>query len=164
MKFHPKKLLALILAGLMILPAASCADEEDSVETKDSNASETVAEEDTGYKPEIEKTDYDADFIITGTYNIYSNAVVDDDYKAGDPFKDSIYERTVRIKDHLGVEISCVSAGDWTEYATSRYSLTRSAQANSSSGFSRFKVGEMNPFSNIIELKITSATPVAPTM
>ena len=126
MIFRPKKLLALILAGLMILPVASCADEEDSVETKDPNASETVAEEDTGYKPEIEKTDYDADFIITGTYNIYSNAVVDDDYKAGDPFKDSIYERTVRIKDHLGVEVSCASAGDWTEYATV---VLRSVQA-----------------------------------
>ena len=119
MKFQPKKLLALILAGLMVLPAVSCANEEDSVETKDPSATTAaVTEEDTGYKPDIEKTDYDCDFVITGTYNIYSNAVVDDEYKAGDPFEDSIYERTVRIKDHLGVDVSRSSAGDWTEYTS----------------------------------------------
>ena len=124
MKFQPKKLLALLLAGMMVLPAVACAKGDDTTETSGEN--QTVVEDDTGYKPNIEKTDYDADFVITGNYNIYNNAVVGENYKAGDAFEDSIYERGVRIKDHLGVNLTRTSAGDWTEYAAT---VLRSVQA-----------------------------------
>ena len=115
MKFHPKKLLALILAGLMILPAASCADEEDSVETKDPSASETVAEEDTGYKPDIEKKNYNTDFNIIGVHSIMRWITATEDSK-GDAFEDTLHERAVRLKENLGVDLVKVSSTDG-EYA-----------------------------------------------
>ncbi len=115
MKFQPKKLLALILAGLMVLPAVSCANEEDPVETKDPNATEEVTEADTGYKPNIAKTDYDTEFNIIGTHTIMRWITADED-STGDAFEDTLYERAVRIKDQLGVEVVEVSSSD-NEYA-----------------------------------------------
>ncbi len=128
MKFQPKKLLALILAGLMVLPAVSCAHEEDPVETKDPNATEAVTEADTGYKPNIAKKDYDETFTVIGTHTIMQWVTADED-SSGDPFEDTLYERAARLKEQIGVElvqidttydalpnevIRCVQAGDPT--------------------------------------------------
>ena len=53
-----KKLIALILAGLMTLSAVSCAKGDDTVETDDTNTTQVESEEDTGYKPNIRKQNY----------------------------------------------------------------------------------------------------------
>ncbi len=120
MKFQPKKLLALLLAGLMSLSAVSCATADDPEETKDPYATEDTVEEETGYMPEAakkeNKKDYDSDFVITGTYLLMGWLVADDDYKAGDPLQDAFYERAVRIKDQLGVDLVLEASND-SEYA-----------------------------------------------
>ena len=56
MKFQPKKLLALLLAGLMSLSAVSCATADDPEDTKDPYATEDTVEEETGYMPEAATT------------------------------------------------------------------------------------------------------------
>ncbi len=112
MKINPKKLAALLLAGLMILPAAACAKGDDPVETKAPNATEAVSEGETGYKPDIEKTNYDTEFTTIGTHTVIEWITPSDDYKAGDPMEDSLYERGVRLKDHLGVDLVVIDAGD----------------------------------------------------
>ena len=150
MKFQPKKLLALILAGLMVLPAVSCANEDDSVETKDLNSTtETVAEEDTGYKPDIEKKDYDCEFVITGNGNVRSWALTDEE-TAGDPFMDTIYERATKIKDHLGVTLVDVDAGDWIEYAGN---VLRTVQA----GDDDYQLVATNTYQGVVELMASGA-------
>ncbi len=120
MKFQPKKLLALLLAGLMSLSAVSCATADDPEDTKDPYATEDTVEEETGYMPEAAKKEnkknYGEDFVITGTYLLMNWLVVDDDYKAGDPLEDSFYERAIKIKDQLGVDLVLEPSND-AEYA-----------------------------------------------
>ena len=101
MKIQAKKLLALILACLVLLPASACATGNGGAETQASVTIEAETEAETGDKPDIKKTNYDTEFVITGNDNIYDNAVVGDGYKTGEAFEDSIYERTIRIKDRL---------------------------------------------------------------
>ncbi|MBE6653339.1 MAG: carbohydrate ABC transporter substrate-binding protein [Ruminococcaceae bacterium] len=115
MKYTRKKWIALILAGLMLLPLASCANGDTSDNPKDT-ATGTEGEEDTGYKPDIERKDYDCDFVITGVGDVRDWALADED-SAGDPLEDAIYERSIKIKDHLGVTITELDAGDWIAYA-----------------------------------------------
>ena len=140
MRFRPKKLLALILAGLMILPAASCADEEDSVETKDPNATEVV----TDYKPDIEKTNYDCDLVITGKGNILDWIIADEDSES-DAFQATLFERAMKIKDHLGVNLVEVDAGDWTEYVGT---IIRTAQG----GWDRYQLVSASVLQGVGEL------------
>jgi ABC-type glycerol-3-phosphate transport system substrate-binding protein len=125
MKSQLTRLLALLLAGLMILPAASCATGGGDTETKGPGETVAETEEDTGYKPNIQKTNYNADFTVIGTHTVIRSIIPDDDYKAGDPLADSMYERGVRIKDYLGVDISVINAGDY-DYSTN---TIRSVQA-----------------------------------
>ena len=117
MIFSPKKLTALLLAGLLAFSAIGCARSEgDSADTRPSEDSHAVSEEDTRYTPDIEKTNYDCEFVITGSGNIRAWSFADEDSK-GDPFQDSIYERALKIQDHLGVTLVEVDAGSWTEYS-----------------------------------------------
>ncbi len=120
MKVQFKKLLALLLAGLMTLSCVSCATADEPEETKDPNVTEAVIGDETGYVPEIakkeNKKDYDTEFVITGTYLLMNWLVVDDDYKAGDALEDAFYERAVRIKDQLGVDLVLEASNDG-EYA-----------------------------------------------
>ena len=105
MKSQLKRILAGLLAGLMIMSAVSCAIIRDSSDdTTATNATETVAENDTGYKPDIEKKDYNSEFVMMGTGSVYHCAAASED-SAGDPFNDAIYERSVRVQEYLGVEL-----------------------------------------------------------
>lgn len=115
MKFQLKKLTALLVAGLMLLPTMACAKGGDDVETKDPAATDAATEEESGYKPDIKKTNYNADFTVIGTHTIMRWVTSDEDSK-GDAFEDTLYERSIRIKDQLGVNIVKKSSGD-NEYA-----------------------------------------------
>ena len=150
MKFQPKKLLALLLAGLLVLPTVACAKGGDTTETKDPSMTETVDEDDTGYKPDIEKKDYDADFVITGTGDVRGWMLADEDYKAGDPLEDSIYERSIKIKDYLGVSMSEVDAGDWVAYAGN---VLRTVQA----GDDAYQMVSTSTYQGIVELMSSGA-------
>ena len=118
MKLQPQKLLALLLAGLMTLTAVSCAQSNESTDGDRTQASTTqgVSEEDTKYDPGIEVTDYDCEFVITGSGYIRKWSFAEEN-SAGDPFQDSIHERALKIQDHLGVTLVDVDAGSWTEYS-----------------------------------------------
>ena len=112
MKLQPKRILAALLAGLLLLSATACATDGDKEETKAQDQSaDTVGEEDTGFKPDIEKKDYDCEFVITGVGDVRAWALAEED-SAGDPLEDAIYERTIKIQDHLGVTMIEVDAGD----------------------------------------------------
>ena len=144
MRFRPKKLLALLLAGLMLFSATACGQSDESEETKAPPDTEAVTEADTGYKPDIEKTDYACDFIITGNGNIRSWAIADED-STGDPFQDAIYERAIRVKDHLGVTLVDVDAGSWTEYAGN---VIRTVQA----GTDEYQLVSTHVYQGVVEL------------
>ena len=116
MKIRPQKLLSLLLAGLLLFSATACAaGGDDPKETKDPSATDAVTEEDTGYKPDIEVKNYDCEFVITGAQPIAGWSVAGDG-AAGDPLRDAIYERGVRIKDHLGVELVLAESGGEYDY------------------------------------------------
>ena len=117
MKYPLKKLAALLLAGLMLLSAVACAQANDPVDTREENTTAAVTEAATAYKPDIEKTNYDCEFVITGSGHIREWSFAEENSK-GDPFQDAIYERSLLIQDHLGVTLVDVSAGSWTEYAS----------------------------------------------
>ncbi len=126
MMFHPKKLLALLLAGLMTISTVSCSTADDTPDdTGSSTTAETVAEEETDFKPDIEKTDYDAEFVVTGVHSIMNWILAEEDSK-GDPLKDSIHERNLKIKDRLGVTVTTADTGDWITYANT---VLRTVQA-----------------------------------
>lgn len=115
MKTSLKKLAAGLLAGLMILPVMACAKGNDDVETKDPHATQAVIEDDTGYKPDIEKKNYNTDFTVIGVHSIMKWVTSSEDSK-GDAFEDTLYERSIRVKDQLGVNIVKKQSSDG-EYA-----------------------------------------------
>ena len=116
MRFQPQKLLAALLAGLMILPTMACAKGDDPSETKDPNATQSTIEEDTGYKPDIEKTNYNTDFHVVGTHTIMQWITPAEDSE-GDAFEDTLHERAIRIKEQLGVNLVKIQSTD-NDYAT----------------------------------------------
>ena len=85
MKIQAKKLLALILACLMLLPATACATGDGGTETQASVTIEAEIEAETGDKPDIKKTNYDTEFTLIGTHTIMQWVTADED-SSGDPF------------------------------------------------------------------------------
>ncbi len=132
------RLLALVLAGLMLLSVAACAttdenpDPSESSTTGDTNPSDpgdTVAETEaaTEYVPDIEKKNYDCDFniVIGGTFDPDLIFLTEED-STGDSLDTAIYERGVKIEDQLGVTCQFQDAGDWIAYSST---VARSVQA-----------------------------------
>ena len=97
MKHDPKKILAFFLAGALLLSATACATGGGDEDTGLSNDTTADTEADTGYKPDIEKTDYDCEFVITGVDSIRGWALANED-SSGDPLEDSIYERSIHSR------------------------------------------------------------------
>ena len=149
MKRDAKKWTALLLAGLLLLSSTACATGDDGEETATGDATNAVTEEDTGFKPDIEKTNYDCDFVITGVGNVRDWALADED-STGDPLEDSIYERSVKIKDHLGVTLTEVDAGDWITYAGN---VLRTVQA----GDDAYQMVSTSTYQGIVELMSSGA-------
>ena len=94
----------------------SCATADNGDQNNAVTGSQTAEEEETGYVPEVakkeNKKDYDTEFVITGTHLLMGWLVVDEDYKAGDALEDSFYERAVKIKDQLGVDLVLERSND----------------------------------------------------
>ena len=100
MKFYPKKLLSLLLAGLLLVSSTACAAEnDDPKETTDTSVTEAATEADTGYKPDIDVKDYDCEFVITGVDDIRNWALSEED-KAGDPLEDAFTAFCQHIIEH----------------------------------------------------------------
>ena len=118
MKTNTKRLLAMLMAAGMLLSAVACA-KSDPTEGETQGATGSVTEEETGYKPNIAKTNYNTDFFIMNYSSILDDVLfVADESTRGDPMADSVYERALNIKDHLGVTIKLTDAGSTNEYAT----------------------------------------------
>ena len=150
MKFYPKKLLSLLLAGLLLVSSTACAAEnDDPKETKDTSVTEAATEADTGYKPDIEVKDYDCEFVITGVDDIRNWALSEED-KAGDPLEDAIYERGIRIEDHLGVTLVEKDAGDWVSYPNT---ILRTVQA----GDDEYQLVAAHSFQGVPDLMASGA-------
>lgn len=109
------RLLAALLACLMMLPLAACGEnKEDDVDTK---ADETINEEDTSYKPDIAKTNYNSDFNVIMIGWDQSLYIPDPEAeRETNGISDTVYERYMKIKDQLGVDMKVVDGGSWIEY------------------------------------------------
>lgn len=118
MKNTLKRLIALLLAAGMLLPAMACAKGNDD-QTPDDTANGTgaVTEADTSDMPPIEKTDYDEEFVFLNCSSILDDELFwVDETKRGDPMSDSVYERALNIKEHLGVTLTLEKEKD--DYAS----------------------------------------------
>ncbi len=121
MKFSPKRLLALLLVGIMTLSTVACATGTETDETKAAGETGAVTEATTEYKPDIEVKNYDCDFNFVASGSSVPRDVIAiedmEDIKAGD-LETAVYERGLKLKDHLGVTLVYQDAGDWIAYAT----------------------------------------------
>lgn len=110
----------MLLLAAMLLSVVACGTNEEnpsstSTEPLESQVPETEAE--TQYDPGIEVTNYNCDFnvVIGGTFDPKYLFVEEG---LGDTMSDSVYERQVKIKDHLGVEFTHQDGGGWTAYSS----------------------------------------------
>jgi hypothetical protein len=125
------RMLALLLCLFTLLGTVACGNAGDETDTTaGENVSETEGE--TEYKPDIAVKDYGEDFniVIGGTYSRDHIAIEDmEDIKAGD-LETAVYERGIKIKDHLGVNLVHQDAGDWIAYAAN---VSKTVQAGDDS-------------------------------
>ena len=131
MKSKLIRLLALLLCLFTVLGAVACgtADGENDT-TAAGSSNETEGE--TAYKPDISVKNYDTEFniVIGGTFSKDSIAIEElEDSKAGD-LETAVYERGIKIKDHLGVDLVHQDAGDWIAYAAN---VSKTVQAGDDS-------------------------------
>ena len=121
MKASLKRTLALLLVAVMALSAVACAAGTETGETNANDGTGTVAEGDTTYTPDIAVKNYDCDFnfVASGSSVPRENIAIEDlaDSKAGD-LETAVYERGIKLKDHLGVTLVYQDAGDWIAYAS----------------------------------------------
>ena len=117
MKPYLQRILAMSLAVLLLLSCVACGQTTDdpAATTEDPNKS-PVTEGETQFDPMIETKNYEKEFYITGVYYIRDWATASDEDR-GDPFMDTVYERGIKIKDHLGVDLVDIDAGDWLTYS-----------------------------------------------
>ncbi len=109
------RLLSALLAGLMLLSLAACG--ENTEENADTLPPENQSEEDTGYKPDIPKTNYASDFNVIMIGWDQSMYIPDPEAeRETNGISDAVYERYMRIKDQLGVDMKVVDGGTWIEY------------------------------------------------
>ena len=109
------RILALLLTVVTVLTAVGCGVLNQQPAPSTGNNQETEA-----YAPDIPIKNYDCDFniVIGGTYTRDSIAIEDaENAKAGD-LEAAVYERGIKIKDHLGVNLVHQDAGDWISYAS----------------------------------------------
>ncbi len=107
MKNTTKRLLAMLMAAGMLLSTVACAAGDNPADTDSKDTGTDALEEDTGYKPDIAKTDYDEDFVLLNCSSILDDELFwVDDSKRGDPMADAVYERAINIKEHLGVTLT----------------------------------------------------------
>ncbi len=120
MKSVTMKILALLLAALMVLPMlAACGDTGE--DNPDTTVGE-VTEGDTEKQPAVAKKDYkDAEFTAiyrADTFNEGYFFIEEDQRKPGNDMDDKIFERILNVEEYLGVELIAESGGNYEEYTT----------------------------------------------
>ena len=104
-----KRILAAILAALMLLPATACATGDDPGDTH----AETTATEETrdDLFPNIEKQDYDGQTFQMIGWTVPGNWYFAEEYQNGEKgnatiLNNTIYEMNTLVEDYLGVEMA----------------------------------------------------------
>ncbi|MBQ8409985.1 MAG: hypothetical protein IJY39_14080 [Clostridia bacterium] len=118
------KIISLILALLIVLSCFVACDNSDTQETvQESSEATTVdtsteakTELETTFFPDIKKNDYNDSFFIT----IHTDSNPIDFYwveeSSNDVLSQAIYNRQVKVKDYLGVEILATPVGNSSSY------------------------------------------------
>ena len=114
MKSVTIKILALLLAALMVLPMlAACGDTGEN--NPDTTVGDAVTEGETEKQPAVAKKDYkDAEFVAiycADTFNEGYFFIDEEDRKPGNDMDDKVYERALNVEEYLGVEIIAENGG-----------------------------------------------------
>ena len=110
-------LISLCLLVSAMLGMVSCGISGENNDSESSNVSQEAGTDgETAYDPNIPVTDYDCEFnvVIGGTFDSKYYFLEEGE---GDAMSDAVYERQIKIKDHLGVEFFHQNGGGWIEYA-----------------------------------------------
>ena len=122
MKSVTLKVLALLLAALMILPMlAACGETTEDPKDDGTQAGEDATEAVTDNKPAVDKTNYDAEFTAiycADTFNEGYFFIDEDEIQMGNDLEDKIYERIINVEEYLGVELIAENGGNYQEYTT----------------------------------------------
>ncbi len=114
------KMTAAVLLMSTLLPMVACADmsEQTESDTVTGTFAGTVTETETEFNPEIEKKNYNCEFniLVGGLFNP-NEIVLSQEQSTGDSFDTAIYDRVLKIEDHLGVTCVLAKESGWTTYA-----------------------------------------------
>ena len=117
MKSVTIKVLALLLAALMVLPMlAACGDtQEGGADTTGGSQTEATTEK----QPAVAKKDYDEEFTViycADTFNKGYFFIEEEDRQAGNDMDDKVYERMLKVEEYLGVDVIAENGGTFQEY------------------------------------------------
>ncbi len=123
MKSVTKKILALLLAVLMVLPLVACGEITDDPSSESGSQAGEVTEGETERQPTVSQKDYGgAEFTAiycADTFNVGYFFINEEDRQAGSDMDDAVYERMLAVNEWLGVEIIAENGGNYTEYTNS---------------------------------------------
>ncbi len=112
------RISAALLALLMCLPLAACATGDSGSTAGTGTSASTEANSESSYVPTIEQKDYDCDFnIVTDGTLAKEYITLTEEQNSGGTLDTAVFERSVKIKDHLGVQCVLQDAGDWLAYS-----------------------------------------------
>ena len=119
MKSVKNKILALLLAALMVLPMLAACGENVEDPGEKGTQSEAATEATTEKQPAVAKQDYDEEFtaiFCADTFNLGYFFIEEDEIQMGNDLEDKIYERMLNVEEYLGVEIIAENGGNFQEY------------------------------------------------
>ena len=116
MKSVTIKVLALLLAALMVLPMlAACGDTGETTDTTGGAETEATTEK----QPAVAKKEYDEEFTViycADTFNKGYFFIEEEDRQAGNDMDDKVYERMLQVEEYLGVDVIAENGGNFQEY------------------------------------------------
>ena len=116
MKSVTIKILALLLAAIMVLPMlAACGEAVEEPAGDQETAGENVTEGETERVPTVEKKNHDAEFTVIYCADTF---IEEDKRRPGNDMDDKVYERALSVEEHLGVEIIAENGGNFEQYTT----------------------------------------------
>ena len=123
MKSVLTKALLLVLCLAMIIPFTACGETTETPDGKGTSANTSAgeAEAETENKPFVEKNNYDEEFVAAYCSDIFQKGyffVDPDNRDEGNDLDDKLYEREIQVEEYLGVEITALDEGTYTDYTT----------------------------------------------
>lgn len=118
MKFSPKKLTALLLAGLLLLPVTACGSEP--ADTRETNAATTelVVDEETGdpnytcdLPSNLNYNNTTVGFLYPGDGAFHRGKELKSEGMTGDVIGDAVYERNLTVENQLKIKLDFIDKG-----------------------------------------------------